>query len=478
MLRFVIYAWIFYIYDLFMIGTQATVNSDFQSYPTTVKTYENDTVLLPCYVEDQGAQTRIKWWREETLLADSSERNRPKESPERIIMYQNGTLQILNVQREDSGQYVCQVTRLTSWGGVTQLHKLEVMYPPSVETIPASGELEVNLGETVYMQCVAKGVPTPIISWRTEEGEIPLLDVRSQLSFRAENRNLSGRYTCVATNEVSDPAIAHIDLRIRYKPEIFVKKPWVHAYPGIRAQLNCIVTAWPEAKVDWYFRNETLKYTSRVVKYSIGNDYRLMIRNVNESDYGSYLCRASNSLGFTEKIIELSGIANQAIFKKESRSTSSTSYNFIWEVDSYYPIIEYQFWFRKYKDTNDKWRRLHIPGDNDVLSSVVHVRSFNLTGLDAATHYEATVLSRTQHGWSHPSAILHFHTEGASVDSSENFETDDDQKNRIAVIQLASMSQHYPLATDANGSTYYQVKTLLLISCMSCTLIISFDGTF
>lgn len=50
-----------------------------------------------------------------------------------------------------------------------------------------------------------------------------------------------------------------------------------------------------------------------------------------------------------EKIIELSGIANQAIFKKESRSTSSTSYNFIWEVDSYYPIIEYQFWFRKYK---------------------------------------------------------------------------------------------------------------------------------
>lgn len=25
-----------------------------RSYPTTVKAYENDTVLLPCYVEDQG----------------------------------------------------------------------------------------------------------------------------------------------------------------------------------------------------------------------------------------------------------------------------------------------------------------------------------------------------------------------------------------------------------------------------------------
>lgn len=40
--------------------------------------------------------------------------------------------------------------------------------PPSAETTPASGELEVNLGERVEMQCVTKGVPAPIISWRTK----------------------------------------------------------------------------------------------------------------------------------------------------------------------------------------------------------------------------------------------------------------------------------------------------------------------
>jgi len=85
------------------------------------------------------------------------------------------------------------------------------------------------------------------------------------------------------------------------------------------------------------------------VKHNVENDHSLLIKNVKTSDYGSYLCRASNSLGITEKIIELSEIANPAIFKKESRSTSNTSYNFIWEVDSYSPIIEYQFWFRKYK---------------------------------------------------------------------------------------------------------------------------------
>jgi hypothetical protein len=42
-----------------------------------------------------------------------------------------------------------------------------------VETVPASGELEINLGETADMQCVAKGVPAPVISWMTKVIDIP-----------------------------------------------------------------------------------------------------------------------------------------------------------------------------------------------------------------------------------------------------------------------------------------------------------------
>lgn len=85
------------------------------------------------------------------------------------------------------------------------------------------------------------------------------------------------------------------------------------------------------------------------MKQNDGNDHSLLIRQVKTTDYGSYLCKAHNKLGITEKIVELSGLANPAVFKKELRSASSTSYNFIWEVDSYSPIIEYQFWFRKYR---------------------------------------------------------------------------------------------------------------------------------
>lgn len=102
-------------------------------------------------------------------------------------------------------------------------------------------------------------------------------------------------------------------------------------------------------QVEWYFNNKTINYTSRIVKYNNENNYSLLIRYVTSNDSGSYTCRASNSMGITEKIIELSQIANPAVFKKESGSASSTSYNFIWVVDSYSPIIEYQFLFRRYK---------------------------------------------------------------------------------------------------------------------------------
>ncbi|KAL6265333.1 hypothetical protein P5V15_002134 [Pogonomyrmex californicus] len=480
------FVWILYI---FIIGAHATANRNFRS-STTVKTYENGTVLLPCHVEDQGGQTRVKWWREGVLLADSFEQQ--KQPPaERITLYSNGSLRLLHAQREDSGHYVCQVIRPSPWGHVTQVHEIEVMYPPSVKTVPESGELEVNLGDRVEMQCVTKGVPAPVISWRTKDGEIPLLDARPQLRFHADHQNLTGRYTCVADNGIGDPAEGHIDLRIRYKPEIHVDKPWMHAYIGMRVSLQCKVIAWPMPEVEWYFHNDSIKalqiidfsHIDSLFMHHLNKDNlisRLRIMNVKEEYYGTYICRASNALGTTEEIIELSPIANPAVFKKESRSTSNTSYNFIWEVDSYSPIIDYQFWFRKYRrGVGGEWHKVYIPGDDGVTGSPVHARSFNLTGLDVATHYEAVVLSRNRYGWSRPSEILRFHTEGAPVDSSENIETDGDQeKNKITVVQLSSISQHYLLASDANRSAYNRAQALSLILSMLCISVLTYNSRF
>lgn len=43
-------------YLILYILAQNSVNSEkpFKSIPVTVKTYENDTVLLPCYMDEMG----------------------------------------------------------------------------------------------------------------------------------------------------------------------------------------------------------------------------------------------------------------------------------------------------------------------------------------------------------------------------------------------------------------------------------------
>lgn len=61
-----------------------------------------------------------------------------------------------------------------------------------------------------------------ICTYSFQDEEIPLLDVRPQLRFHADNRNLSGRYTCVAANGVGEPAMGHINLRIRCESHLFL----------------------------------------------------------------------------------------------------------------------------------------------------------------------------------------------------------------------------------------------------------------
>ncbi|XP_015513648.2 neural cell adhesion molecule 1 [Neodiprion lecontei] len=421
---------------------QVAGHRGFKSVPTTVKTFENDTVLLPCHVENSGTPARVRWWRDGVLLADSGEPTLLL--PARIKMRENNSLEVSYVKPEDTGEYVCQASRPAPWGHVTQVHAIEVMYPPSVHPVPESGELEVAMGDEVDMACVAKGIPTPIISWRSKGEDLLLRDDRPRLRFHADTHDLSGRYTCVATNGVGQPATATIDLRIKHKPEIEVKKNWVHASPGIRAQLDCKVIAWPDAKVEWYFKDEKVPYTSRIVKHTAGSDHSLIIRNTRTTDYGEYLCRASNVLGIRDAVIELSGVANPATFKKESHSIGKTAYNFIWEVDSYSPIIEYQFWFRQFVrgGARSEWYKLLIPSGSNAIGPV-HARSFNLTGLAEATHYEGLILSRNRYGWSRPSRLLRFSTEGAPAEDDDGLRVEAAPEQKIMpVVELEPMSQH------------------------------------
>ena len=55
------------------------------------------------------------------------------------------------------------------------------------------------------------------VTFHQQDTDLQLLDDRPRLRFHAENRTLGGRYTCIASNGIGDPAQAVIELRIRRK---------------------------------------------------------------------------------------------------------------------------------------------------------------------------------------------------------------------------------------------------------------------
>ncbi|XP_014220318.1 Down syndrome cell adhesion molecule-like protein 1 [Trichogramma pretiosum] len=462
-----------------------------------VKSYENDTVLLPCHVEDLGLQTRVRWYRGGVLLADSEEEPggsaNASESSSRVKMWGNRSLEIVQVRPEDSGEYVCQASRPEPWGHVTQVHQIQVMYPASSKPVPESGQVEVSLGEEAVLECETHGVPKPSLAWKFQGEELPVLTSGQKLKIHATNRSLAGLYTCEASNGIGEPAAANIELRIKHKPEVRSKSAWLHTAPGIRAQLDCRVTSWPEARLDWLLDGEPLARSQRLLRYKQeaaqednSQIHSLVIRSVRAQDLGTYTCRATNELGAAEATSELSGLAKPPLLKRELRASSANSVNFIWEVDSYSPIVEYQFWFRQYKgtgegdssaehvyvgqrslDSREDWRRLFIPSSNEAASDgPLYARSFNLTGLQPSSQYEALVLVRNRFGWSSPSKVVRFTTDlSTTAIEDEDYKIDVDGHDNIpsAAVQATSDSQRSSEYVNSTARLYSKFATLTLI---------------
>ncbi|XP_063835220.1 hemicentin-2-like [Ostrinia nubilalis] len=182
---------------------------EFRSVPVTVKTYENETVLLPCYVEDAGdVKLRVRWYKAGALLGDSADAHTllpprvrmhanyslqldslgakdsadytceesldPKVDahtllPPRVRMHANYSLQLDRLGAKDSADYTCEVLRPEPWGPIRQTHTVEVQYSPTVRTIPDDGFLEVRKGEYVDIGCDTTGTPLPVVDWRKND---------------------------------------------------------------------------------------------------------------------------------------------------------------------------------------------------------------------------------------------------------------------------------------------------------------------
>eukprot|EP00095_Tigriopus_kingsejongensis_P008872 snap_masked-scaffold15_size728074-processed-gene-6.5 protein:Tk08872 transcript:snap_masked-scaffold15_size728074-processed-gene-6.5-mRNA-1 annotation:"opioid-binding protein cell adhesion molecule-like" len=236
--------------------------------------------------------------------------------------------------------------------------------------------------------------------------------------------------------------------------------PWIHAGKTGTVTLRCelclsrqLLTA--KAKRDdhdpieadfhggpeaWWMKDGKLltRSTSRVRQMVHGqNHFLLRIKNLRDSDFGTYTCGHNASADFNGGIqtttqpgqglvavtdsIEVSGVPYPAKFDLPTLWSDSI-FKLTWRVNCSTPIINYQLEFREVP--HGEWVTLNVPGDfgrsfrsryyNRFAPSQIkveeHVGTYTLKGLTSGTSYEARVRSRNEYGLSGQSTVISFHT--------------------------------------------------------------------
>ncbi|KAM4652668.1 basement membrane-specific heparan sulfate proteoglycan core protein [Discoglossus pictus] len=227
--------------------------------------------------------------------------------PDRATVRDN-TLHISSATVEDAGRYRCVVSNKV--GRSEAFAQVSVSGRPSVSVIP-HGPITVKVGDPINLECVGRGDPRPLVSWRRTGSEqnfkqphfLPI-DSNAVLQILAARPEDAGSYTCTGQNPAGTTQV-QVEVRVEGRsespdaPRVLADKPLHVVEAGKTATLNCSAEGNPTPTITWSKLRAPLPWQHQMVKNT------LVIPNVAQQDSGQYICNASNAVGFTEVFVTL-----------------------------------------------------------------------------------------------------------------------------------------------------------------------------
>uniref|UniRef100_A0A669BQY9 Neuronal cell adhesion molecule a n=1 Tax=Oreochromis niloticus TaxID=8128 RepID=A0A669BQY9_ORENI len=226
----------------------------------------------------------------------------------RVSQALNGDLYFSNVLPEDTrSDYICyarfphtQTIQQKQPISVTVLDKGE-RRPGFMLPLGTTSTKMVLRGQTLELECIAEGLPTPDISWQKEGGELPSNRVsyhnfKKTLKISDVNENDAGNYRCVATNNLGT---IHHTIKVTVKAAPF----WVSIprnlilAPNETGVLTCRVNGEPKPRIDWFVNGIPIENTPEDPSRKVEDD-TVILSNVQSGSSAVYQCNASNEFGY------------------------------------------------------------------------------------------------------------------------------------------------------------------------------------
>ncbi|XP_077957943.1 neuronal cell adhesion molecule a isoform X15 [Gasterosteus aculeatus] len=156
-------------------------------------------------------------------------------------------------------------------------------------------------GETLELECIADGLPTPEISWQKDGGELPssrmsFYNYKKTLKVSDVNEADGGDYRCTATNNLGT---AHHIIKVTVKAAPF----WVSAprnlilAPNETGILTCRVNGTPKPLITWLVNGVSLENAPEDHSRKVDDD-TVILSNVQSGSSAVYQCNASNEFGY------------------------------------------------------------------------------------------------------------------------------------------------------------------------------------
>ncbi|XP_014486075.1 PREDICTED: lachesin-like [Dinoponera quadriceps] len=228
-------------------------------------------------------------------------------------------LHVANVQKNDSGTYMCQVNTDPMR---SQMGYMEVVIPPDIMDDESSDGMVTHEGGNIRLRCVATGSPKPTVTWKREDGRNIILredgQKQSMKNFLGETLELMGvlrqemgTYLCIASNNVPPTVSKRYSVDVHFQPLIKVTNQLVAAPVNSDVVLQCYVEASPHAMNTWYKDpDEKLLPNDKYAmsEYAL-SDYswqmNLTVNSLEKRDFGGYVCSSVNALGRADGVVRL-----------------------------------------------------------------------------------------------------------------------------------------------------------------------------
>ncbi|XP_037616469.1 neuronal cell adhesion molecule a isoform X3 [Sebastes umbrosus] len=229
----------------------------------------------------------------------------------RVSQALNGDLYFSNVLPEDTrSDYICYA-RFPHTQTIQQKQPISVTVldnspegerrPVFMTPLGATSTKMVLRGETLELECVADGLPTPEISWQKGGGELPssrmsFYNFRKTLKVSDVTETDGGDYRCTAANNLG--TIYHI-IKVTVKAAPF----WVSAprnlilAPNETGILTCRVNGEPKPKINWFVNGVSIENAPEDPSRKVDDD-TVILSNVQTGSSAVYQCNASNEFGY------------------------------------------------------------------------------------------------------------------------------------------------------------------------------------